>query len=307
MEFRIYKPGLHKLIHHLDHLKKMQAGQVVAPIHISIWPTVRCQCACAYCCCRNEDRRQADLGWWEFIYAVDILVKYGTKALEFAGGGEPTLWPEFSRGVRYAAEKGLKVSLITNGLSIERIPSETLSLLDWVRVSLQNEDHARKVDFDYIREYTQVSASVIYTLGDDLSGLHRFVKKNHLITRIAIAQPSEENDAQVCRALVDTFGAPFFYSRKEPGQPAGCYMAWIRAAIDWRGCFLPCPTVMLAPGAEGKINDVFRLCHVSRLEEWLNNNPARDLGYTCAFCNCGKEHNDLIHDLITEVDNAEFV
>ena len=58
---------------------------------------------------------------------------------------------------------------------------------------------------------------------------------------------------------------------------------------------------------DGEIPDNFALCHISELENWLINNRSRDLGYKCDFCNCGKEHNDLIYNLIKGIEDVDFV
>jgi MoaA/NifB/PqqE/SkfB family radical SAM enzyme len=305
------KPGRHKLIHHLGHLQKMRAGEVVAPIHVSVWPTLRCQSKCSYCCCRNENHSTSfqDLSWQDFIVAVDTLSKYGTKALEFSGGGEPLLWPHFSDGVIYARNHGLKLSLITNGYALPEISKDVLGKFEWIRVSFQSVQHAQAVDFSCIPKGTKFSASYILDgvgMVEDLRPLHDFVKDKGIITRIAVAQPSAAAADEVGEDAVRRFGEPFFFSQKERGGPLGCYMAWVRAAIDWKGNFLPCPAVMLATG-NGRVEPEFQLCHVSDLEEWLLNNRPKDLGFRCAFCNCGKEYNDLICSLINGVDDADFV
>lgn len=306
--FDQYKPGTHKLMHHLDHLQKIKAGSIVAPIHVSIWPTLSCQCRCEYCCCRNEEQGQPDLTWQDFVVAIDALALRGTKAIEFAGGGEPLLWPQFVEGVAYCRNKGLKVSLITNGLALGDIPKGTLAELAWLRVSVQSIRHAEAVNFKHAREATSVSASYIATGTKDLEALRDFARKEGLVTRVAIKQPcGDDMRYRMIKSVTEALGEPLFFAEKKTGAPRCCYMAWIRAAIDWTGHFLPCPSVMLVPGSVGKIADCFRLCHVQDLERWLQNNTPHDMGFRCGFCNCGKEHNDFIHELFSEVGNVEFV
>jgi hypothetical protein len=47
--------GSISFIHHLDHLCKIRDGAVVAPLHVSVWPTIECQMRCEACCCKDED------------------------------------------------------------------------------------------------------------------------------------------------------------------------------------------------------------------------------------------------------------
>jgi organic radical activating enzyme len=302
------KPGRHKLIHHLGHLQKMRAGEVVAPIHVSVWPTLRCQSKCSYCCCRNENHSTSfqDLSWQDFIVAVDTLSKYGTKALEFSGGGEPLLWPHFSDGVIYARNHGLKLSLITNGYALPEISKDILVMFEWIRVSFQSAAHARAVNFDHIPLTVKVSASYI-TTGDAIDELHAFSKGKNLATRIAAARPANPEMLRFAEGEVRRLGEPLFFAEKEEGVSRVCYMPWIRAAVDWTGHFLPCVSVHLSPEFQGKIDDRFKLCHVLNLEKWLKDNIAHDMGYRCSFCSCGKENNALINSFINGVDDADFV
>lgn len=313
--------GVSKLVHHLGHLDKMVKGQVVAPIHISIWTTVRCELDCSYCCCRNEDEyersaeavdgesRGVELTLQEVKDVVDVLHKYGTKAIEFSGGGEPTLWKHLPEAVDYIYKTGIKISLITNGLGIEKLKPETLKKFDWIRVSIQSLGYVKKINWQYIKPHTKLSFSYIVADGksmDEVIKMHPYLIVEDVITRIAVQRPSSDEREKEVESVVNQLGYPLFFSHKEEGQPTGCYMAWIRAAIDWRGNFLVCPASQLTKSSEGKIEQSFGLCHVSKLEEWLINNPPRDLGFRCKFCNCGKEHNDFVDKLMKGVDNVEF-
>ncbi len=300
------RPGTNKLIRHPEHLMKIRDGVPTAPLHVSIWPTVRCQMSCAYCCCRSEDRKGPDLTWQNFVEAVDVLSSLGTKALEFAGGGEPLLWPQFSEGVLYAKNKGLKTSLITNGLELGSLDPMILKSIDWLRVSVQSVAHARSVKIDEALKYTRVSFSVIFDPSIDFRELHTFIAKRNIPTRIAAPQPSDPWAEDALKMIERHYGAPFFFAEKPKGSPAGCYMAWIRAAIDWRGWFLPCPSVMLVDDS-GKISENFKICEVKDLREFLTKTEPQDLGYRCAFCNCGKDNNDFAHVLVEGIDDEDFV
>lgn len=299
-----YQSGLQKLFYHQKHLERIKRGYAVAPIHVSIFPTIRCQLSCKFCFCRNEKKDQPELSMEDFTNAITVLKKYGTKALEFSGGGEPLLWQNFVAGVRLAHDKGFKLSLITNGLALENIPHEILSMFSWIRVSVYSMEQLEKVKFTYIPKGITVSLSYILFEGMDIKKLHDFAKANNLITRIAVPQPSTQQFEDVALDIVRRFGRPFFFSQKPRGTPAGCYMAWVRGAIDWEGFFLPCPATMIG---HNEIQGRFRLCHAQDLERWIKENRPKDLGFKCGFCNCGKEINDFIHTLKNGVKDVEFV
>ena len=87
-----FKPGLHKLLFHIDHLQKIKNGEVCGPIHISVWPTNKCQLNCKYCCFKKVQRNDTELNIIEFKKAIDILIKYGLKAVEMSLRGDETIY-----------------------------------------------------------------------------------------------------------------------------------------------------------------------------------------------------------------------
>ena len=91
MDIDSYSPGVHKLIHHHEHLSKIDKGEITGPLHVSIFPNTKCQLNCPYCCFNKTNRENIELSLSDFCMATDILKKYGLKAMEFSGGGEP-LW-----------------------------------------------------------------------------------------------------------------------------------------------------------------------------------------------------------------------
>jgi MoaA/NifB/PqqE/SkfB family radical SAM enzyme len=319
--------GINKFIHHLDHIKKIKDGNVtLAPIHISIWPTIKCQFKCSYCCCKTLiNSNNGDLNFDDFKNAVDVLIKYGTKAFEFSGGGEPAMWAHFEEAVSYIHGKGRKVSLITNGAQLAKnyngrsykISETVLSKLTWARISYQSLNHAKTIDYDLLNKARaagtfKYSGSFVVpkekTKEKEIKKLFSFCKENNIPLRIGVERPcSPEREKQIAD-MVSSYGSPLLFSNKEHGAPLGCYMAWVRAAIDWHGNLLPCPSMQLTYESPGSLPEDFKLCHISNLEEWLINNKPHDLGYKCSFCNCGKQQNDFIHKLREEVpEHVEFV
>jgi organic radical activating enzyme len=306
-----FTPGVHKFVKHLEHIQKMKNGEAVAPIHVSIWPTIRCNFKCSYCCCKDTPRNAPDLGLEVYIRAINVLRRYGTKAIEFSGGGEPLLWESFNSAVSYAAGIGLKVSLITNGVYLNKIPKEVLEKLAWIRISFQSAEHAKSIDYAHLKGI-KYSGSCIAT--GEIGGIQKLVSmaefcgENKIPLRIATEKPCGGEFESRVRHIVSLAGYPYvFFSDKLHGVPDGCYMAWIRAAIDWEGNFLPCPAMHLSEEYKGLIPEKFRLCHVDRLEEWINQNRTHDLGFRCSTCNCGKENNDFFHKVVANIADEDFV
>jgi MoaA/NifB/PqqE/SkfB family radical SAM enzyme len=305
-----YKPGLKKLIHHQEHLAKIEKGEIVGPIHVSVFPNNFCQLDCPYCCFRETERNTEELSLDDFCRAVDILTFYGLKALELSGGGDPLLWSSFIPAVEYVYQKGLKLSLVTNGLALKNIPQETLEKFTWIRPSIQSTVYAKRIAMDWIPNNVKKSMSFIVhnekTL-KEIKKLYEFAKETNTIIRIAPIRPCKEEWVKVVEDEVAKYGKPLLFFEKEYGSPLGCYMIWVRAAIDWRGNFLPCPSIELTFEHFGKIPEDFGVCKINEMGNWLKENPVHDLGYRCSFCNCGKDTNNLIHDLLTPIEDVDFV
>jgi len=300
-----YSRASNKLMGHLEHLLKMQFRLPVAPIHVSVWLNMKCQMHCEYCCCRKEERNDTELDLLTLLKTLKTLKKYGTKAIEFSGGGEPLLYESLPEVIDFCHKIDLKTSLITNGLLINSIPKETLDKLEWIRISAINMTQVSIIDYSRLK-----NVSLSYILKSDnsiLYPLHELVLNNRLIVRVALPRPATKNQEIEASGIISKFGYPFFLTEKALGTPLGCYMAWIRAAIDWNGNFLVCPSPHLTDEYSGKIDKRFILCHIDNLEDWILKNAPHDLGYRCSFCNCGKEHNDMVHYILNKVDDGEFV
>lgn len=305
-----YRPGMRKVVRHLEHLSKMQKGEPVSPIHVSVFPNNFCQLNCEYCCFKETERNTEELNISDFKLAVDVLTKYGLKALELSGGGEPLLWTYFDEAVEYAYSKGLKLSMVTNGLALSTKSQEILSKFNWIRPSVQSTKYAKIIPFDYIPSNVKKSMSfIVYnsrTL-DEIKRLYDFAKEKNIIIRVAPIRPCTESFEIEVKSEVEKYGKPLIFFEKERGAPLGCYMLWIRAAIDWKGNFLPCPSIELSPEYFGRIPDSFAVCKIKDLEKWLLENPVHDLGYRCSFCNCGKDTNDFIYNMLEKVEDEDFV
>lgn len=307
-----FAPGLQKLIRNPEHLSKLLKREPTAPLHLSLWPNSLCQLKCSYCCGKHMGYDEGELTLEQFKDLIDVLYKYGTRALEFSGTvGEPLLWTHFKDAVDYGHFKGMKMSLITNGLGLSITPEETLRKLNWARISLQSPSHAKRMNFKGLKNLVRISASFIVPDEKRLSVipfLYQYSKDNDDLTiRIATIRPCTEEWESTVREEVKKFGNPLFFSEKERGVPKTCSMAWVRGAVDWKGQFLPCPSIQLNYEWEGSIPSDFALCHISNLEEWILNNPIRDLGYRCSFCSCGKQENDFLADYLVSQEDVEFV
>lgn len=308
-----YQPGSHKLMHHTEHLQNIKEGYPCGPIHLSLFPNSKCNFNCSYCLGKNITNRTGELGLEEYKKLLHVLINNGLKAVEFSGLiGESTFWKHFNEAIEYTWKTGLCMSLITNGTNLKDIPDDTLKIIDWIRVSIQSPQHFDSIDFDRLKKLTRISTSYMLAEGDldtnkKLYNVYKKIENKGIVMRVAVARPCSSPFEIHIKNAVHALGEPMFFSEKPSGKPLGCYAPYYRAAVDWNGNFLPCPSRQLTYDSEGKIPEGFALCHIKDLEVWLKNNPPHDLGYRCDFCGCGKQNNDLIYSLLHPVDDIDFV
>lgn len=86
----------------------------------------------------ESDKTIMDLN--KFRNMIDEVSIFGTESMEFSGGGESTLHPNFIEMCLYAKDKGISVGVLTNGTILSKVylnsrecPIDTFS---YIRISL---------------------------------------------------------------------------------------------------------------------------------------------------------------------------
>lgn len=110
---------------------------------------------------RIGEQKIKTMPWDLFVKVVDDAVAHGCRAVVFAGRGEPTLNPRFSRMLKYCHDKGmLDVKLNTNMTTMtEKMAREWLSMNAFLTVVFSVDASDKKVfeeirigaDFDKVR------------------------------------------------------------------------------------------------------------------------------------------------------------
>jgi len=136
---------------HTTDIAKLRAGQGIVPHQVYLVISDLCNQDCSFCTHRssagwateqfgedtgkgftmNPNRKISKEKCFELL---DDFAELGVKAIQFTGGGEPTVHPDLESIVRYALDKKLQVGLVTNATRL--LSSRTLEQLSWVRVSI---------------------------------------------------------------------------------------------------------------------------------------------------------------------------
>lgn len=117
-----------------------------APVHVQLIPSDLCNQACSFCAYRDPGYTSSKLFHVAGNYnpnrkmpiakALEVLedcAEMGVRAVSFTGGGEPTVHPDLQKMMDRASELGLRWSLVTNGVLLNKFD---VSKAAWVRISL---------------------------------------------------------------------------------------------------------------------------------------------------------------------------
>lgn len=126
-----------KVLAHRDVLYKMLHGELTYPISIEVDPTDgRCNSRCNYCMYGSgEKKKSVYIDPQLLCGAVKTAQNHGTKAVLFVGGSEPTMHKDIAEISKSVLEMGLEVSMITNGILLDRI-FPVASGFTFIRVSV---------------------------------------------------------------------------------------------------------------------------------------------------------------------------
>lgn len=139
-----------KFLRYAGHIDALRERRVVAPVHIRIKPSNRCNHNCWYCAYRVKNLQLGeDINYQDSIpenkmfEIVDDLIEMGVKAVTFSGGGEPLLYKPLPEVVKRLAEGGIRVATLTNGAKLTgRVAESFANHGTWVRVSTDAWDDA---------------------------------------------------------------------------------------------------------------------------------------------------------------------
>ena len=119
-------------------MQLIQDGKAPSPVMAHISLINACNLTCSFCCFANRD--MGDMIPTEKVkQALDSFKKIGVTGIEFTGGGEPTLHPDFKEIVIYAHSLGFKLGICTNGARIgvdRKIGKDIIELFSWVRLGM---------------------------------------------------------------------------------------------------------------------------------------------------------------------------
>lgn len=167
MEAQLYSQT--KAAFHLGSIETLRRGDRPVPVHVQLILSDLCNHDCSFCAYRMSAGLSRELFVTadthnpnrkiETAKAEEIIrdcASLGVKAIQFTGGGEPTVHRDHERLFSLAQELGMQTGLVTNGVRLK--PTAPFLNMTWVRVSVDagnpetyasvrrvSEDHWHKV------------------------------------------------------------------------------------------------------------------------------------------------------------------
>jgi MoaA/NifB/PqqE/SkfB family radical SAM enzyme len=144
-----------KFLHHPDRLAILKAGGQPPPVHVQLIISDYCTHDCAWCAYRmsgysSNEQFQIEPGqtrkarnpkrfipFEKCLEIIDDAVDLGVRCIQFTGGGEPCIHPEFVRIAQYSLDRGLETALVTNGSMLHKPEYRAvINQMAWVRISI---------------------------------------------------------------------------------------------------------------------------------------------------------------------------
>jgi len=147
----------HKLFYQYETTYKLLSDQPVYPLYVEYSPVGNCNHRCMFCAYDYMGYKSRRLDTDAAVKSIKEFADLGTKAMLFAGEGEPLIHPDFTKMIEACHEKGVDSGIYSNGaLLTEKKAGELLDKLTFMRVSFNagtrenyHQIHGRD-DFDLV-------------------------------------------------------------------------------------------------------------------------------------------------------------
>lgn len=147
-----------------DRVEAWDRGEKIAPVTMDIALTRKCNAACSFCYAQLQ--ASADGGEITERHAqefFDDAAEIGVRGISLISDGESTVVPYYERAIEYAAKRGLKIGVGTNGVRLKKAVLERiLPYLSYLRFNFSAGDMNRYKQIMGLKErdYWQVIQNV---------------------------------------------------------------------------------------------------------------------------------------------------
>ncbi len=172
-----YSP--YKIVHHIDKIQMMRGGKQVMPLQVQIIPSNGCNQRCSFCAYRLKGYssnknfiEKNSLSYDKIIECLNDFVDMGVKAVQYTGGGEPLIHKESYQYLKATLDRGLDLSLVSNGMALTEPMCDLLGDACWTRISV---DAGSKEMYSYLRSTEESNFRKVL---DNIKNLVAYRRKN---------------------------------------------------------------------------------------------------------------------------------
>jgi len=149
----------HKISHHMDRVKKWEAGERIAPVTVDMALTRACGSMCKFCyAMMQEPQKRHGIKTDHILNLLDDFAEIGVKGVSLVSDGESTLSKAYVPFVQHAAKNGIDVGNATNAWQFGPEKSEqVLPHMSWLRFTVAAGTPGRYAEIMYKgSEHTEV-------------------------------------------------------------------------------------------------------------------------------------------------------
>ncbi|OLS20423.1 MAG: Cyclic pyranopterin monophosphate synthase [Candidatus Heimdallarchaeota archaeon LC_3] len=154
-------------------------------ISVNIHLTRACNYRCKFCFAHfNDEKGVLSFDDWKFI--IDQLFLHGTEKITFVGG-EPLLYHDIEKLLKFTHEKGITTCIVTNGSLIrEKFLYDNNQNLDWIGFSIDSSNENTERLLGRKMYNSNIHAHINYILGliPLIKQLGIRIKINTVITKL---------------------------------------------------------------------------------------------------------------------------
>lgn len=300
-------------------LDSISSNNFIPPYHVQLVPTNVCNLKCTYCSFKEADKK-ISLSNKDLDGIVEMCKDLGTKAITITGGGEPLLHPDINHLIWNIKSYGMKVGMVSNGKNMEKLSSDSLNNLTWLRISF---DTNRSFDDKFVKNLNSIvtmnhncdlAFSYVVagkTNGEDFRKLVSYAN-NHNFSHVRVVedlfQPGFTSMEEMKSYLegLDTSRIVFQGKKDYCAGTKDCYISLIKPFIAADGYIYPCCGVTYAQEHEQKKEPKnMRMGHWSDLPSIIRAQKNYN-GNSCTKCYY-PEYNAVLKALKTKTEHKEFI
>ena len=320
----IYSSTGFKYYRHFYMLESLRKG-IGKPHSLQISLINKCNLKCIFCSVSGRNLKDEWL-FEDLIKSIEFFISAGIKTIEFSGGGEPTLYPQFNELVIFCKQRGLLLGLITNGLRLKDIPCEILAQFEWIRISMVGLDYYEAIELpdkfpdnvtigmSYVVGQKEYQGKRTYWQSDfeQLMKIREYaLKYKAKFIRIVPDCFSDEYEMnqihEIYQSMCNTLGHPFLFQPKRQKQATQCRMDSVKPWLHVDGYVYPCNSISLNTDANRDFAPQYRLCHWTEIEKYYSNRGNQSLKVNnCDRCTF-TENNKIIKELLEPMEMEEFL